>query len=160
MIFKVYSSLNGSMVGGLLDDEFDWLQAGWCKISPNPQLCVLCTGTCGYVSLLCSAAREVGSPSSWLSSLMWSGALNMLILYWRPFWNTPESRNLGRNLRQCTSDPLLLRTDLKGHNLILFLFSCFFLLKKPLNSQMLQGCYIYFHAFWQTKINEKPKPYF
>lgn len=45
MIFKVYSSLNGSMVGGLLDDEFDWLDAGWGKISSDPHLRVLCTGS-------------------------------------------------------------------------------------------------------------------
>lgn len=98
-------------------------------------------------------AREAGSPTNWLSYLMWSGALIMLYCYYRTFWNTPESRNLDK--RGYFSDSALQSpfcSELKGHNLIL----SFSLLKKSINSQMLQGIHLFSYILanenkWDTK---------
>lgn len=94
-VFKVHSSLNGSVVSGLLDDEFDCCMQAGIRFLPTFSF-VCCAQAVFCISLLYPATREAGSPTSWLSYFMWSGALIMLDCYYRLFWNTPESRNMDR----------------------------------------------------------------
>lgn len=127
------------MVGWSLDDEFDWLQAGWSKISSNPQLCVLCTGS--VVVFLSYTLQQERQEAPRADCHIWCGLEPSLC--WTAF--TDHS---GTHLNQETwtgvsiSQRVHFRSPLaqnwpQSHNLILF----FSLLKKSLNSQMLEGLF-------------------